>query len=196
MLYSGEPYRHRSLNHGCISMGGSSESRNFRAIGLIIIFLPIALFSYPLLAQSPQQSASPGAGQITFSESIAGLSPGTNQKVAATLVRGQLTQAESEATIEFSVALKMRDFAALKERIVKNEIISPDEMAAKYLSAPGDYAKIVTWLTKQGISVKPAGRYSLSIFASGTVVQVEHIFGTKFGRVNVADSEYTSALSA
>ena len=196
MLYTGEPYRHRSLKNAPVSMGGSSESGNFRAIGFIIIFLQIALSSYPLFAQSPQHSASPGAGQITFSESIAGLSPGTNQKAAATLVRSQLTQAESEATIEFSVALKMRDFAALKERIVKNEIISPDEMAAKYLPAPGDYAKIVTWLTKQGISVKPAGRYSLSIFASGTVAQVEHIFGTKFGRVNTADSEYTSALSA
>ena len=169
---------------------------DLRAKGLIAIFLPIALFSFPLFAQSPQPSASPGAGQITFSESVVGFPSNTNQKAAATLVQSELTRAESEATIEFSVALKMRDFAALKERIAKNEIISPDEMAAKYLPAQADYARIVTWLTKQGISVKPAGQCGLSIFASGTVAQIEHIFGTKFARVNLAGSEYTSALSA
>jgi hypothetical protein len=119
---------------------------DFRALA---IFLPIALFSFSLFAQSPQPSASPGTGQITFSESIVGFPSSANQKAAVTLAQSELTQAESEATIEFSVALKMRDFAALKERIAKNEIISPDEMAAKYLPAQADYARIVTWLTKQ-----------------------------------------------
>jgi kumamolisin len=169
---------------------------DFRAKGIIAILLAIALSSFSLLAQSPQTSAFPGTGQITFSESVVGFPSGTNQWAAAALVRSKLTQAESEVTIEFSVALKMRDFAALKERIAKNEIISPDEMVTKYLPTDADYTKIVTWLTKQGISVKPAGQYRLSIFASGTVAQIEHIFGSKFGRVNMAGSEYTSALTA
>ena len=168
----------------------------FRAKGIIAILLQIASAPFSLFAQSPQPSSSPGADQIAFSESVVRFQSDTNQKAAATLVRSELTQAESEATMEFSVALKMRDFAALKERIAKNEIISPDEMAAKYLPAETDYTKIAAWLTKQGISVKPAGQYTLSIFASGTVAQVERIFGTKFGRVNMAGAEHTSALTA
>src|SRR5262249_32134882 len=164
--------------------------RDFRAKGLIAILLAVVLSPFSLFAQSPQTSASPGTGQITFSDSVVGSPSGTNQKPAAALVRSELTQAESEATIEFSIALKMRDFATLKERIVKNEIISPDEMAEKYLPAQTDYTKIVAWLTKQGFSVKPASQYRLSVFASGTVAQIEHIFGTKFGRVNMAGSEY------
>ena len=168
----------------------------FRAKGIIAILLQIASAPFSLFAQSPQPSSSPGADQIAFSESVVRFQSDTNQKAAATLVRSELTQAESEATMEFSVALKMRDFAALKERIAKNEIISPDEMAAKYIPAETDYTKIAAWLTKQGISVKPAGQYTLSIFASGTVAQVERIFGTKFGRVNMAGAEHTSALTA
>jgi len=107
----------------------------FRAKGIIAILLQIASAPFSLFAQSPQPSSSPGADQIAFSESVVRFQSDTNQKAAATLVRSELTQAESEATMEFSVALKMRDFAALKERIAKNEIISPDEMAAKYLPA-------------------------------------------------------------
>jgi kumamolisin len=169
--------------------------RDLGAKTIIAILLQIAFSSLSLSAQSPQSSSSPGAAQITFSESVVGFPSGSNRKAAA-LVRSELTQAESEATIEFSVALKMRDFAALKERIANHEIISPEEMAAKYLPSESDYTKIVAWLTKQGISVKPAGQYRLSIFASGTVAQIESIFGTKFGRVNVAGFEYTSALTA
>jgi kumamolisin len=175
---------------------GRFGSWDFRAKGIIAILLLIVLSALSLFAQSPQTSASRGAVHISFSESVAGSLPGTNQKVAPTLVRSELTQAESEATIEFSVALKIRDFAALKERIAKNEIISADEMAAKYFPAATDYTKIVAWLTKQGFSVKPAGQYRLSIFASGTVAQIEQGLGTKFGRVNMAGSEHTSALTA
>jgi kumamolisin len=168
----------------------------FHGKSIVAILLQIVLCPLSLLAQSLETSSSPGAVQITFSESIVGLPSATNQKAAAAVLRSELTQAESEATIEFSVALRTRDFAALKERIAKNEIISPDEMAAKYFPAESDYIEIVAWLTKRGISVKPAGQYRLSIFASGTVAQIEHIFGTKFGRVNMAGSEYTSALTA
>ena len=114
---------------------------------------------------------------------------------AATLVRSELSQAESETTMEFSVALKMRDFAALKERIARNEVISADEMAAKYLPTAADYANVAKWLATQGFSVKPATLDRLSIFASGTVAQLQQVLGTKFGRVNMAGAEYTSALT-
>ncbi len=98
--------------------------------------------------------------------------------------------------MEFSVALKMRDFADLQERISKGEIISLDEMAAKYYPTAADYKTVVNWLTSQGFAVKPPDQYNLSVFASGSVSQIERAFGTKFGRVKFAGVEYSSALIA
>ncbi len=90
----------------------------------------------------------------------------------------------------------MRDFADLQERIGKGEIISLDEMAAKYYPTAADYKTVVDWLTAQGFAVKPADKYNLSVFASGSVAQIERAFGTKFGRVKFAGVEYSSALIA
>ena len=112
------------------------------------------------------------------------------------LVRSELTQAEAEATLEFSVALRMRNFAELQARIGKGEIISLDEMATKYYPTAADYETVVDWLTAQGFAVKPADKYNLSVFASGSVAQIERAFGTKFGRVKFAGAEYSSALIA
>jgi hypothetical protein len=163
---------------------------------LIAIFLQFGCSSPSLFGQSLQPAASPQNGRVALAESIAGVPATVNQNAAAMLVRTELTQAESQATMEFSVALKMRDFSALKERIVRDEIISPDEMAAKYFPTETDYTRVAKWLTAQGISVKPASQDRLSVFASGTVAQIERILGTKFGRVRMAGSEYTSALKA
>ena len=112
---------------------------------LVAILLQIALCSLSLHAQSPQ----PGTERITLPDSIRESPAGAQG--AATLVRSELSQAESETTMEFSVALKMRDFAALKERIARNEVISADEMAAKYLPTAADYANVAKWLTSPGL---------------------------------------------
>ena len=156
---------------------------------LVAILVQIALCSLFLHAQSLQ----PGTERVTLPDSIRE-SPAGAQGAAA-LVRSKLSQAESETTMEFSVALRMRDFAALKERIARNEVISADEMAAKYLPTAADYANVAKWLATQGFSVKPATLDRLSIFATGTVAQLQQVLGTKFGRVNMAGAEYTSALT-
>ena len=44
-----------------------------------------------------------------------------------------------------------------------------------------EYRKVLGWLTAQGFAVKPPDKYNLSVFASGTVAQIEKAFGTKLG---------------
>jgi len=111
-------------------------------------------------------------------------------------VRSALSQAESQATIEFSIALKMRDFDDLQERIGKGEIIPLDEMAAKYCPAASDSRAVVDWLISEGFVVRPPGPYNLSVFASGSVAQIERAFGTKFARIKSAGVESSSAMVA
>ena len=148
-----------------------------------------------LHAQTTQSSTD----RITFNQSIkevATTQPKFAFGTAGTLVRSELSPAEAQATLDFSVALKMYNFAELQERIGNGEIISLDEMAVKYYPTTTDYNKVVEWLSAQGFTIKPADKYNLSVFASGTLVQIEQAFGTKFGLVNFAGVESVSALSA
>jgi hypothetical protein len=164
-----------------------------------LLVLSVIVFSRSLHAQTPQPAASPSTGRITFADSIkevATVPPQIASGASPTVVRTELTQAEAESTLEFSVALKMRDFAELQQRIGKGEIISLDEIAAKYYPTAADYKTVVGWLIAQGFAVKPADKYSLSVFAGGSVAQIERAFGTKFGRVKLAGVESNSALTA
>jgi kumamolisin len=153
--------------------------------------------SFGLSAQIPQPGTLADANRFTFAGSVrqvAGPGPQSAAASSAKLVRSELTQSESQAIIEFSISLRIRDFPELQERIGRGEIISLDEMAAKYYPTAPDYKSVVDWLTAKGFTVKPAGRYNLSVFASGSRAQIEQAFGTKFGRVNFDGIEYTSAL--
>jgi subtilase family serine protease len=107
-----------------------------------------------------------------------------------------LTQTQTAATVEFSIALKMRDARGLQERIGKLEIISLDEMMARYYPTPADYKVVADWLISQGFAVKPANKTNLSVFASGSVSQIERALGTKFARVLFAGVESSSAQIA
>jgi kumamolisin len=186
--------RQSAIICGATLMAGASRFRVARLGTWLSLGLAFSLSSH---AQTPQAAASPGIDKLTFAGSIREVATAVAQfasGASATLVRSELTQAEEKATLEFSIALKMRDFADLEERIGKGEIISLDEMVARYYPTAADYKTVADWLIAQGFAVKPADKYNLSIFASGSVAQIERAFGTKFGRVNFAGVEYSSAL--
>ena len=138
------------------------------------------------------QPIQPGGNRVVFAESLKEITttPG------AALVQGELAPAEAQTTLDFSVTLKMHNFAELQSRVAWGEIISLDEIASKYYPTPDEYKTVAVWLSSQGFAVKPPDKYNLSVFASGTVAQIERAFATKFGRVKFQGVEYTSALSA
>jgi hypothetical protein len=76
-----------------------------------------------LLGQTSQPAASPGTDRITFAESIKTIptaGPQVASGASATLARSELTPTEAEeASLDFSVALKLRNSAELNERIAK-----------------------------------------------------------------------------
>jgi len=150
------------------------------------------MFALSAAGQPIQTEASPGGNKVMFPESFKEVTavPG------AALVRSELAPGEAQTTLDFSVALKMHNFAELQNRVARAEIISLDEIASKYYPTEDEYKTVAAWLSSQGFAIKPPDKYNLSIFASGTVAQIEHAFATKFGRVKVGGVEYTSALKA
>jgi kumamolisin len=113
-----------------------------------------------------------------------------------TIVRSQLTDAETQATIDFSIALKMRNFAELQQRIGMGELIPPEELSAKYLPVSSDVENVRQWLAAQGFEVLPRAEYELSVFARGTVAQLQRVFRVTFARVQFRGEEHTSAITA
>jgi kumamolisin len=171
--------------------------RKFPVKNFVTVLLAISIpATNPQLAQSQQSGGSGQSSRVTLGESVVQVPAAPVRPGEAVVVRNTLTSAESQSALEFSVVLKMRNLAELKDRIAKNEIVSPSEMAANYFPAAADYQQVAQWLTSQGFSIKPATEDRLSVFATGTVAQIEQVFGTKFGRVNMAGVEYTSALAA
>src|ERR1700730_894271 len=146
----------------------------------------------------PAQSAQSGTDRVTFAGSIKGVAIEATPSAAvlsAQVVRSELTPTEYQATLGFSVALQMHNFAELQERVGKGEIISVDEMTARYYPTPADYKSVADWLISQGFNVKPPDKYNLSVFANGTVTQIERAFATKFARVIFSGLESSSALT-
>jgi kumamolisin len=161
----------------------------------VSFLISLSVFSHAEI----QQPAVLQTDQITFTGSVREVTradPQFASSTSATLVRSDLTPSEVEATMEFSVALRMRNIADLRRRVSEGEIISSDEMSAKYSPASSDLKSVVQWLLGQGFTVQQSARYNLSVFARGSLAQIERSFATKFGRVKFAGLEYTSALIA
>lgn len=98
--------------------------------------------------------------------------------------------------MEFEVALKMRNFSELQQRINKGEIISPQEMTEKYDPTAADEQAVVDWLRNQGLAISRRDKNHLAIFVRGTVGQIERALQVKFARVSVGGNECTSAVTA
>jgi kumamolisin len=120
----------------------------------------------------------------------------TKQTPSPVIVRKQLTDSERQAPLDFSLPLQMRNFAELQQRIAKGAIISEAEMETKYYPSAADYQAVVEWLAAQGFAIEPRANSNLSVFAHGSIAQVELAFGTKFGRVKFEGHESSSALIA
>src|ERR1700746_978730 len=88
----------------------------------------VMLFALSAGGQPIQSGGSSGGNRVMFPESFKEVAtiPG------APLVRSELASAEARATLDFSVALKMHNFAELQNRVAMGEIISLDEIASKY----------------------------------------------------------------
>src|SRR2546430_2439755 len=160
-------------------------------IGCAIVLIAVLQTASPAQAQSV-------ATRTTFTDSIKEpakvmASMASIAKNVPSVVRSELTDAETQATIDFSIALKMRNFGKLQDRIGMGEIISLDEMSAKYFPTSTAVESVSRWLGAQGFEVLPAAQYNFSIFARGTVTQLQRAFAVKFARVRFGSEEHTSA---
>ncbi len=114
------------------------------------------------------------------------------------ITRTTLRAEENAATIEFEVALPMRDAAGLQARLARGGLVPRAELEKFHLPTAADWQAVADWLTAEGFTVEPApaGDARLAVFAHGTVAQAARSFQVTFARVAFAGAEHTSAVTA
>ncbi len=152
----------------------------------------LSAFSAPL--SLPASAASIPDGRA-ITGSVRGPDPDGRSIGSARISRTSLTPAELSAPMEFSVSLRMRDFAGLQARVAAGERLTPEELEARYLPARGDYERVGAWLESQGLALTLGDGFHTTVFARGPASGVARAFGTRLARVAVSDGEYTSAVS-
>jgi hypothetical protein len=106
-------------------------------------------------------------GRKLFTNSIAPMPAA----VSATLQ--ELGATDLSQPMEVEIALQMRDFPRLLQRLGRREIIPRAELEQKYLPSAADYEKLVKWAKEQGLAVRDSGASRLAVFARGTVAQIQ-----------------------
>jgi kumamolisin len=177
-----------------------TQHRSRSLISILRSALTSILFGIaPVAALDGVAQPQPSVARTTFRDSIkepvTAITPSVT-KNTPTVMRSELTDAETQATIDFSVALKMRDFVELQQRVGNGENIPLNEMNAKYFPTAAEVTTVRQWLAAQGFEVLPPSQFQLSIFARGTIAQLQRAFAVTFGRVQFAGEEHTSALTA
>ena len=134
------------------------------------------------------------AGSLAPVPVVAGAKAGTPERTVASV--GGLSAAQLAAPMEFSVALGMRSLEEFQARIGNGELVPYEEVQAKYLPLPGDYERVAAWLTSEGFALTFPDSSRLSVFAQGTVAQIQSSFGVTMQSVTVDGVAYTSAIDA
>ncbi len=142
-----------------------------------------------------QSAPAAGAGRVRMEKSFRAVTPVGATTVArqAETVRDTLTAAEAGAPMRIRLILCMRNADELERRVEAGEIISREEMAARFLPEAKDHQAVADWLTSQGLTVTPAGAAHAVVKAQGTPTQLGKAFETHFARVKFMGEEHTSA---
>jgi alpha-tubulin suppressor-like RCC1 family protein len=111
------------------------------------------------------------------------------------IVRAALTADEMAAPVNFDIALKLRNREELEACVNGGKIFSRTELEA-YLPTAADYSKVRAWLVAQGFEITLDADCRHAIFARGSNTQAATAFSVQLGRVETADGEFTSAVTA
>ena len=162
----------------------------------LVRLFPVALLLVVSIASAQASAPPPVVLKNSFRTVETWTQPGTPGAHHPWVTNASLTSSETAATMDFEVALKMRNFSELQARLVKGERISSQEMEAKYDPLPSDEKAMVNWLTSQGFTITRQDSNHLAIFAHGRLTQIRQAMQVNFGRVSYEGKTYTSAITA
>lgn len=103
---------------------------------------------------------------------------------------------DEKMTILFSFAPSPEVQKGFEARVAKGEIVPPEELEQAYGSSAKDHSALVKWLKKQGFEIVDESKDSDSIYARGTVDQIEKSLAVTMTRVTKDGITYNAAQNA
>jgi kumamolisin len=134
-----------------------------------------------------------------FTDSVTELPP---QEDAGLVHNGLLLNAakpehkNEKMTILFSFALSPELEKQLEVRVAKGEIVSSEELEQAYGSNTKDRDALVAWLKNEGFEILEESKDGASIYARGTVDQIEKSLAVTMTRVTKDGITYNAAQNA
>ena len=107
-----------------------------------------------------------------------------------------LGQASPDAPVHFQLALKLRNFNELQDRLAAGQQVAYPELEQQYLPTEQDYGRVVAWLRGQGLTIERTVQDRITVAAGGTVASVSRALGVSFMHIISEGQEYVSAYSA
>jgi kumamolisin len=107
-------------------------------------------------------------------------------------------QAPPNQVLDLSFGLTPKNETELKDRVSKGETIPPNELDSKYWGDPEKSKKLTDWLASQGFKSIEVSKDYTSVYAKGTVGQIEKSLGANMVTYSPPGSKksYPSAMTA
>jgi kumamolisin len=104
--------------------------------------------------------------------------------------------ASPDAAVHFQVALNLRNFSELQDRLAAGQQVAYPELEQQFLPTEQDYDRVVAWLRAEGLTIERTVQDRMTVAAGGTVASVSRALGASFTHIIFEGREYVSASSA
>jgi len=103
---------------------------------------------------------------------------------------------DEKMTLLFSLSSPPEALAQLQAKVDKGEVVSPSELQKQYAPGASERKALVAWLEKQGFEVTEESADGTSVYARGSVDQIEKSLAVSMTRVTKDGITYTAAQNA
>jgi kumamolisin len=132
-----------------------------------------------------------------FADSITPLPPAEGPTHLGLMVAKALPETGKERmTVVFSLALPDSAQADLQKMVAEGKVVSPQQLTKNYSADAKDAKALTSWLKSEGFKIERVSDDRTSVYAQGTVEQIEKALAVKMVRVTKDGITYTAAQDA
>jgi kumamolisin len=102
---------------------------------------------------------------------------------------------EEQMSLHFSIEMPKQQQTELEEKVAKGEVVSPQELQ-KYGPTNSEVKTLTSWLKQQGFEIEQISNDGTSVYAKGTVDQIQKSLEVNMVRVTKDGITYTAAQNA
>jgi kumamolisin len=162
-----------------------------------IVALSVVLGTIAAVSLSPTSARQASEDRKVFTNSVVPLPAEPGLTKSGLMVKAAAPEHKSDKMeILFSLAMPKEAREKLAAKVAKGEVVSPEELERDYSPKAADVDKLTAWLKDQGFTVTHTTANRTSVYAEGTVGQIEKSLQVKMVRVTKDALTYNAAQNA